>query len=554
MRYPKTLIMPPTPFERRMAQFGRSFPPPPTHPLHDILVTRAKFRAEHDISFRLWLKEAEKKLPSFILARMMGGTQLPMANALREYFQEYASRILNHGAHSFPASFNVVESFLHFSHEHFIFDLRDEEEHLLRLHDFFEWFTSGVGLDAPAILTEVLPEGKIYIYNVVTPLNDFRLQTDDSELVISGVALVRHDSELSMIALCGEFPEFPVADELSGIDEYEPVLGKENLKRDPGYSPEDRYLKEVPGYSKVLALVRFDLIGRRYYVRYLCRDVGPSYLTSTDDPLIFLRTGIGQQERKDILAASSKILERYSPLFSSLATLLYLPVFFVEERGRVVETVFSTELHSRKRSTRVRRAVRDLSRDTLSFTRKVFCMESLFSDELDEERIVVPPDFQATSAGLWRNLPAGEIGEDEHGNPIVGRTWVERTETWSQRSVERFVLRKYQKRMTGTNPGYLYLMRSGTHSTDIYKIGKTKRSAEFRATELSGATGVPTKFEVLYTWEVEDVDVLEKEVHRMLSPYRISKRREFFRCSPQVIIRAVNSLVDDFEKRKLNVG
>ena len=536
-----------------MEQFGRAFPPPPTHPLHDILTTRAKLQAERNISFRLWLKEASKKLPSFVLARMTGGTQLPMANVLREHFQEYASRLINHGFHSFPSSFNVVESFLSFSHDHFVFDLRTEKDHLLRLCDFFEWFTSGIALEVPGILTEILPEGKIYSYNMVAPSKDFRLQTGDSELVVSGVALVRHESELSMIALCGESPEFPAADEFPDMDEYQPILGKEALKSDPNYSPEDRYLTELPGYSKVLAFVRFDLSGRRYYVRYLNRDIGSSYLTSTDDPSIFT-ADIGQQKRKDILAASSEVLARYSSLFSSLTTFLYLPAFFVEEHGRVTETVFSTELHSRRNSTRVRKAVRCLPTDSLSYSRKVFCMESVFSGEVDDERIIFPPEFEVTSAGLWKNLPAGDIGEDERGNPIVGRTWVERTETWSQRGVERFVVRKYEKRIQGENPGYLYLMRSGTHSVDIYKIGKTKRSPDVRARELSGATGVPTKFEVLYTREVGDVDVVEREAHRRLRPYRISQRREFFRCSPQEIIEAVNSLLDDLDKMEGNVN
>ena len=178
----------------------------------------------------------------------------------------------------------------------------------------------------------------------------------------------------------------------------------------------------------------------------------------------------------------------------------------------------------------------------------------MFSDAADDERIITPPEFEVTSSGLWRNLPPGDIGEDESGNPIVGRTWVERTETWSRHSVEKFVVRKYEKRITGTNPGYLYLMRSGAHSIDVYKIGKTKRSPQIRAGELSGATGVPTQFEVLYTWEVGDVDVVEREVHRKLRPYRINQRREFFRCPPQKIIETVNSLLDDVGHMTANVN
>ena len=113
-------------------------------------------------------------------------------------------------------------------------------------------------------------------------------------------------------------------------------------------------------------------------------------------------------------------------------------------------------------------------------------------------------------------------------------------------------MRKYEKRIEGANPGYLYLMRSGTHSMDIYKIGKTKRSPDVRARELSGATGVAAKFEVLYTWEVGDVDVLEKEAHRRLRAYRISRNREFFRCSPEMIIRTIESLLEDSMKIEMS--
>ena len=471
MKHPRRILTPPTPFERRMEQFGRAFPPPPTHPLHEFLSTRAKKWAERDISFRLWAQEAEKKLPSFVLTRMIGGTQLPMANLLREYFLEYASRITSHGFHSFPSSFNVVESFLTFSHNYFIFDLRAEREHLLRLYDFVEWFTSGVTLDDPGILTDILPEGVIYSYNMVAPTEDFRLQTDDSELVVSGVALVRHENELSMIALCGESPAFTTDEKFSDMEEFQPILGKEGLEPHPDLSASDRYVKELPGYSKVIALVRFDLGGRRYFVRYLNRDIGSSYLSATDDPSIF-PPEIGQDKQKDILAESSEVLQRYAPLFSSLATFLYLPAFVISEHDRTTETTFSTELHSLRNSRRVQKAARCLPSDLVCYSRNVFCVESTFAAGIDDERTILPPDIEVTSRGVWKNLPAGDVGKDERGNPIVGKTWVERTEIWSQHRVDRFVIRKQEKQVDGPNPGHLYLMRSGSHSIDIYKNRK----------------------------------------------------------------------------------
>ena len=542
MKDPTRIITPPTPFERRMEQLRRFFPPPPTHPLHKIWSTQAKVLSERDIALRLWLQEANQKLPSFLLARMKGGTQLPMANILRHYFQEYASRIMTHGFHSFPSSFNVVESFLAFSHDYLIFDLHEEREHLLRLRDFIEWFTSDVALDEPGILSNIIQEGVIYSYNMVAPREDFGLRTSESELVLVGVTLVRHKQELSMIALCGESPEFPGTDGFPDMDEYQPMLGKETLETDPELSADDRYVKELPGYSKVIALVRFDLRARRYYVRYLNRDIGASYLTATDDPTIF-PPEIGHTKRKKVLAASAEILERYDPLFSSLATLLYLPAYFIAEQDCVTETNFSTELHSRRRATDVRRAVRRLPSESLYFSRTVLCMESTLASEVHDERRIFPPDFEVVSKGLWKNLPPGEVGRDEEGNPIVGRTWVERTETWSQHNVNSFVMRKRARRVRGPKPGFLYLIRSGAHSIDVYKIGKTTRSPVVRAKELSGATGVPTDFQVLFTWEVGNVDLIEREAHLELRQYRISSRREFFRCSPQAIIATINSII-----------
>ena len=157
----------------------------------------------------------------------------------------------------------------------------------------------------------------------------------------------------------------------------------------------------------------------------------------------------------------------------------------------------------------------------------------------------MPPEFEVATKGFWKSLSAIEVGEDENGNPIVGRTWVQRTDTWSQQGVDKFVVRKRENQIHGPNPGHLYIMRSISHSVNIYKIGKTARNTEVRAKELSAATGVPTGFEVLFTWEVGDIDFVEKETHRRLKPFRINRKREFFRCPPQTIITTINTIVNE---------
>jgi hypothetical protein len=83
------------------------------------------------------------RLPSFVLTRNQGGANFLVDNVLRYLFLEYTNRLIEHGPHGLPASINVVESFLVFSHRYLAFDLRDEEGYLLRLDDYSEWHTAG---------------------------------------------------------------------------------------------------------------------------------------------------------------------------------------------------------------------------------------------------------------------------------------------------------------------------------------------------------------------------------------------------------------------------
>ena len=345
-----------------------------------------------------------------------------------------------------------------------------------------------------------------------------------------------------MMMLCGESPPALSDREASDFDQGQPFAGKESLESHPDYSVEDRFLKEMPGYSRVIGLVRLDLKSRQSFVRYLNHDIGSAYQVATDDPMVFPEY-IAEERREALLSAVAETLARYEPLFASLSSLMYLPVFFVDAHDRVAETTFSTELHAKRASPAVRRAVRHLGLGQLYFSRSVFCLQGDEPQSSHKEMTVVPPELEHAESGFWKSLPPGAVGEDEEGNAIVGKTWVERTDTWSTHGVDEFIMRKHGIKVEGANPGYVYVMRSGAHRLDVYKIGKTQRSPEVRANELTGATGVPTPFEVLASWEVGDVDVVEKEAHRRLRPYRVSRRREFFRVKLATIVEEITRIV-----------
>lgn len=77
--------------------------------------------------------------------------------------------------------------------------------------------------------------------------------------------------------------------------------------------------------------------------------------------------------------------------------------------------------------------------------------------------------------------------------------------------------------------GFLYILVNQSFGK-LLKIGKTTRSPEERAKELSSATGVPTSFFVAYQEAVSDCDAAERYVHALLGQkgFRVAENREFF--------------------------
>jgi hypothetical protein len=91
--------------------------------------------------------------------------------------------------------------------------------------------------------------------------------------------------------------------------------------------------------------------------------------------------------------------------------------------------------------------------------------------------------------------------------------------------------------------GYIYVLANSS-MPDLIKVGKTNRHPGARAQELSGVTGVPTPFIVIYEQYVNDCEAAEAHVHTILSRkgYRVSDKREFFRAPAKDAVEAILSL------------
>lgn len=88
--------------------------------------------------------------------------------------------------------------------------------------------------------------------------------------------------------------------------------------------------------------------------------------------------------------------------------------------------------------------------------------------------------------------------------------------------------------------GYLYVLANSA-MPGLVKVGKTTRTPSERANELSGVTGLPTPFIVVYEQMFENCSAAEAFVHTYLAQqgFRVSENREFFNAPVNDVVRAI---------------
>jgi hypothetical protein len=96
-----------------------------------------------------------------------------------------------------------------------------------------------------------------------------------------------------------------------------------------------------------------------------------------------------------------------------------------------------------------------------------------------------------------------------------------------------------------TRQGSIYIISNlGSFGAGVYKIGFTRRAADERVDELSGAS-VPFDFDILGVIKTDNAPALEYKIHQQFLPARINKvnlRKEFFRVDLEEIRKFVNTL------------
>ena len=88
---------------------------------------------------------------------------------------------------------------------------------------------------------------------------------------------------------------------------------------------------------------------------------------------------------------------------------------------------------------------------------------------------------------------------------------------------------------------WVYVLTNKT-MPGLVKIGYTNRNPNKRAKQISRSTGVPIEFDVEFAFKCFNGELLEGELHRFLSPYRLNSDREFFQMEVDEAIHAVKMI------------
>lgn len=92
-------------------------------------------------------------------------------------------------------------------------------------------------------------------------------------------------------------------------------------------------------------------------------------------------------------------------------------------------------------------------------------------------------------------------------------------------------------------PGYIYILVNAA-MPKVIKVGKTTKSPEARAVELSCGTGIAAPFVVAFDVQVTDCDAGEAEAHAKLNNYRVTSDREFFTAPLKEAIALLNEIAE----------
>lgn len=539
--------------QERMAEIGFWAIPRKGTKDYDRLVKELKKKETPELKKQV--KKIYKKAAALMEVQQVNGLGFSADTMLREYNREYNSRVLNGSLHDLPSSFHVAEAFNKFLPPSATFRILDEIDHIFSFNEFIDFVTSdNLDLsDLPSL--EHIVDGKIYSYNSACDPREITFSTQNNKTYgLSSISLIKFENEVSIIIVAGQ--ECDLSAKTEEI--------KESLRNQKIFShrnhiqPSEEFevgampLSESCPLLKTIVLARIDLDRNTFDARYVFEDWGQSYHGVTDDVSAFIDSSGNfiNRDAEEYVKKMPEIMSQYQALFELCKTCLFLPDYFEMysedvriERHPTDFIQFRNKQKNKKSISLVGSAYKIPYRQPA-----VLIRESRRSPTRAE---FSTPDINIETSGFWKKLPIDSQGKDKNGNPITGRTWVSKTISWTEEPVgdgKVAITRNNTNTVNSTgNAGFIYVMRSGAHQKDVFKVGLTKRDSETRSKELSGSTSSPDHFLVVEEWFVKDCVLAEKIIHQKLDGYRVNPKREYFKARYSIIFSVIDEVIAEIE-------
>ncbi len=497
------------------------------------------------------LKKLFKNAQGILAGQQLNGAGHESDQTLRWFQNEYNNRVWGHDLHSLPSTFNVLEAFLQYRPDINTLILLEEKNHLFLFSDFLDWYTSGDTKLDLKIALEAFQPGVIYTFdNLDDPSNLLYGIESKGEIGISAVAMVRFDTEISVMCVAGETENLKEKSKQlkERFSKYESFPDRSDIKPDPTLVIEAVPLRSKLPLWRLLALTRFNLIEGTQSVRYICHDIGNAYDILSDDPVIFLdyKGQFKNKKAKETAHLLAEKVREYNSLFDLCSTTLFLPLYFEKFADNITAERFKTKYANESGKTSFLKTKKNIPQNLKIGYRNVNVLNpvNLYKSKMDI--IYSVPNFHIQTSGYWRKLDPGKIGTDKNGKPAHGRTWISKKLSWIEAELPYTLVAKRTEKRTpspGPDPGFIYVMRSPLHPRNVFKIGLTKRTTKQRADEISSATGVPGRIYVMHEWAVGDCVSTEKEIHKRLDEYRVDSRREFFEAPLKYIVSVIDEVI-----------
>jgi hypothetical protein len=349
-----------------------------------------------------------------------GGAGHLMDQQIRHFFNEFNVRLFEHGPHSMPSSFNVLEAFTRYEEELNFFRLLPERDHLFSFSDFVDFITSK---DAPSDAFAggyQLAEDVIYSYSLYDDPHDLTFSIAGSgEFAVAGVSMIRTGDEVAMMLLGGRVTELEAQDVSQDLEYTRVSPGHEGLRVHPGNVRRAEPVGEHADLWKTIALVRFDLKARAEMVHYVFLDIGDAFTGILDDPEALPAS---MRDGDHLLEDMRPHLKGHAVLFEICRATLQLPAYFAFKYTLVRdEPPARSSQEAPAPAKRSRRRPKGYAGRVIY--KRVAALRVMGTSTRAVRRFTAP-QFRVEVDGFWRQLGPGRFGRGAANEPVEGRTWV----------------------------------------------------------------------------------------------------------------------------------